>query len=306
MHKTPKMNRVKRTKPQGKFLRSDRWRQVRKIAVLILGGLIVLAGIVMLVLPGPAFLVIPAGFALIATEHKWARRWGRTTLNLLKKAASRKERKRFVHENSLALVLAFLFALFLAGQVIAGYLSSNLERELRNESRQTLLRYTLSGHCIEATFENWESEFLQMWALVLLTSYLHQRGAADSKELNQDARGSESRPRAHSPWPVRRGGWILKVYEQSLSLALLGLFCLSFVLHAIGGAAEFNEERVRLGAAPISLFRYVVTSRFWFESFQNWQSEFLAVGVLLVLSIFLRQKGSPESKPVNAPHLETG
>jgi hypothetical protein len=105
---------------------------------------------------------------------------------------------------------------------------------------------------------------------------------------------------------VRRGGWILKVYEQSLSLALLGLFCLSFVLHAIGGAAEFNEERVRLGAAPISLFRYVVTSRFWFESFQNWQSEFLAVGVLLVLSIFLRQKGSPESKPVNAPHLETG
>ena len=297
---------MKRTTPLTKLIRSDKWRQVRKMAVLIGGGLIVLVGIAMLVLPGPAFIVIPAGFALIATEHKWARRWGRATLSFLKKAASRRERRRFIHENSLTLVLAFLFAIFLAGQVIAGHLSSNLERELRNEPKQTLLSYALSGHCIEATFENWESEFLQMWALVLLTTYLHQKGAADSKELNEEAHGRESRPRARSPWPVRRGGWILKVYEQSLSLALLGLFCFSFVLHAIGGTWEFNEERVRLGASPISLYCYVVTSRFWFESFQNWQSEFLSVGVLLVLSIFLRQKGSPESKPVNAPHLETG
>jgi hypothetical protein len=105
---------------------------------------------------------------------------------------------------------------------------------------------------------------------------------------------------------VRRGGWILSVYENSLSLAFLALFLVSFLLHAVGGCGEYNEQEIVMGRSPVSVIGYMGTSRFWFESFQNWQSEFLAIGCMVVLSIFLRQRGSPESKPVDAAHSETG
>ena len=104
-----------------------------------------------------------------------------------------------------------------------------------------------------------------------------------------------------APGPVKRGGLALTVYEHSLSLALFGLFLLSFVLHALGGHADFNQQQLEHGAAPVSLWSFVTSSEFWFQSMQNWQSEFLAVAALTVLSIFLRQRGSPESKPVAAP-----
>jgi hypothetical protein len=105
---------------------------------------------------------------------------------------------------------------------------------------------------------------------------------------------------------VRRGGLTLAVYEHSLSLALFGLFALSFVLHALGGHAEYNQQQLEHGQAAVSLWGFVTSSEFWFQSMQNWQSEFLAVGALAVLGIFLRQRGSPESKPVAAPHAQTG
>ena len=105
---------------------------------------------------------------------------------------------------------------------------------------------------------------------------------------------------------MRRGGFVLKIYEYSLSLALFVLFLISFGFHAAGGAQLYNHEQALHGGASISTLEYLGTSRFWFESFQNWQSEFLSVGVLVVLSIFLRQKGSPESKPVDSPHSKTG
>jgi hypothetical protein len=105
---------------------------------------------------------------------------------------------------------------------------------------------------------------------------------------------------------VRRGGIALKLYEHSLSIALLLLFAVSFVLHAVGGAAEYSEEQLAHGGAAVSTLAYIGTSRFWFESFQNWQSEFLAVGALFVLTIFLRERGSAQSKPVAAPHSDTG
>lgn len=105
---------------------------------------------------------------------------------------------------------------------------------------------------------------------------------------------------------MRRGGLILKLYENSLGIALFLLFLLSFTLHAIGGVEEYNQDQVEHGTAPISLIQYLGSSRFWFESFQNWQSEFLSIGMMVVLSIFLRQRGSPESKPVASPHSETG
>ena len=109
-----------------------------------------------------------------------------------------------------------------------------------------------------------------------------------------------------SPSPVRRGGWVLTLYEYSLTLAFLLLFLVSFVWHAVGGKREYNHEQLAHGGEPVSLSEFMSTSQFWFESFQNWQSEFLALGAMALLSIFLRQRGSPESKPVDAPHSHTG
>jgi hypothetical protein len=162
---------------------------------------------------------------------------------------------------------------------------------------------------VEATFENWESEFLQMGALVWLTVHLRQKGAADSHKLRGGSNTITSfntSKASGSPWPVRRGGWMLKLYEHSLSLSLLLLFLVSFLLHAWGGYRVLNDHQLALSQPTLSFGSHLGTAGFWFESFQNWQSEFLSVGVLLVLSIFLRERGSPQSKRVDAPHWETG
>ncbi len=218
--------------------------------------------------------------------------------------------RRFLRENGLSLTMLGLFFLFLAGQSIMGFQSYNQEQQEHGEPQVRYVEYLATGHFIEAVFENWESEFLQMGLYVLLTAFLYQKGSAESKNLdesgavNEDPRGA--RGRAGVPGPVGRGGPALRLYEHSLTIALLGLFLLSIVLHAIGGLIQYNEEQLEHGERAVSLLGFVSTSQFWFESFQNWQSEFLAVGALAVLSIWLRQKGSPESKPVAAPHAETG
>jgi hypothetical protein len=111
---------------------------------------------------------------------------------------------------------------------------------------------------------------------------------------------------ARVPWPVGRGGAWLKLYENSLLIAFMVLFVLSILGHALGGARQYSEEQRAHGESAVSTVGFMTTSQFWFESFQNWQSEFLAVGSIVVLTIFLRQKGSPESKPIHAPHGQTG
>jgi hypothetical protein len=159
-------------------------------------------------------------------------------------------------------------------------------------------------------FENWESEFLQMSAYVIFTVYLRQKGSPESRPLDkkdtQEDSVSAARRRPNSPWAARQYGWIRTLYEYSLTLALFSLFIFSFLLHAVAGQQVFNEEQTLHGGHAVTLGGYIMVSQFWFESFQNWQSEFLSVGVLIVLSIFLRQKGSPQSKPVSHPHGETG
>jgi hypothetical protein len=140
----------------------------------------------------------------------------------------------------------------------------------------------------------------------VLTVALLQRGSAESKQEKGDP--SDRKPnkrRKDAPWPVRRGGIWLELYENSLALALFGLFLISFALHVVTDAAAYNDEQRDHGASPVGTLEYVAQPRFWFESLQNWQSEFLAVGAMAVLTIHLRQKGSPESKPVDAPHTET-
>ena len=145
---------------------------------------------------------------------------------------------------------------------------------------------------------------------MVFTIFLYQKGSSESKQPDTiervDVIPKGSRKKKDAPWPVRRGGWILKIYENSLSIALVLLFLLSFALHAAGGAREYSQDQIEHGKPPVSTLEYICTSRFWFESFQNWQSEFMSVGAMVVLSIFLRQKGSPESKPVDAASDETG
>lgn len=219
--------------------------------------------------------------------------------------------QKILRENGLSIVFTLFFLLFLAGQAVAGFYHYNQEQQEHDQPTVNLGGYLGSAHFLEATMENWESEFLQMFAFVALTAFLYQKGSAESKNPDEpepvDRDPRKARNKKDAPWPVRQGGLVLKLYESSLSLVFLLLFLMSFILHAIGGAEEYNQSNREHGSTEtVSTLEYIGTSSFWFESFQNWQSEFLAVGAMVVLSIFLRQKGSPESKPVDSPHSETG
>ena len=219
-----------------------------------------------------------------------------------------KRKTSFVHRNGLTLVLVVFFALSMAGQIITGRSEYNDERSKHGRTSVGIEMYFTTGHFLQTTFENWESEFLQMGMYVLLTIWLRQQGSSESKDLDAkeevDREPNPAKPDA--PWPVKRGGVALAIYRNSLSLAFLLLFLLSFSLHAIGSLQNFNDERAMEGERLVGMTEFMTMSRFWFESFQNWQSEFVAVISIVVLSIFLRQFGSPESKPVDASMLETG
>ncbi|MFI5510310.1 DUF6766 family protein [Mycobacterium sp. NPDC051804] len=224
-------------------------------------------------------------------------------------APSRRPLHDIVRENGLLLACVGLFVVFFGGMIISGAATYNQEQLEHGSTEQvSVLQYLVTGDFVEATFENWESEFLQMGMYVVLTALLYQKGSSESKPLNksapQDADPREAAKR-NSPWPVRRGGWPLAVYEHSLAIAFFALFFASWALHALGGVSAFNEEQIQHGQSAISVWRYVTTAQFWFESMQNWQSEFIAVAAIIGLSIFLRQRGSAESKPVADPHRET-
>jgi hypothetical protein len=216
----------------------------------------------------------------------------------------------WLYRNGLSLAVLGTFFLLFMGQIWVGWQVHNDDLARHGIPVLDLVGYLGSGHFHEATSENWESEFLQMGCYVLLTVFLRQQGSAESKHLagseRVDALPAPGRVPADAPWPVRRGGLWLKLYEHSLTLAFLLLFLLSFSWHVVGGLANENTERHLAGRPTVTLADYFASAQFWFESLQNWQSEFLAVGSIVVLSIWLRQRGSPESKPVAAPHRETG
>ena len=217
---------------------------------------------------------------------------------------------RFFRNNGLSLAVLALFLTSAVGQALTGMHEHNSERAAHGEPPIELPAYLSSGHFLEAIAENWESEFLQMAMYVLLTVFLFQRGSSESKRLDaleavdRDPRRSKREP--GTPWPVLRGGFILRIYENSLSLAFVFLFLLSFWLHVVGGTRVYSEERLAHGESAVTAVQYLATPRFWFESLQNWQSEFLSLAAMVWLSVYLRQRGSPESKPVDAPHTQTG
>jgi hypothetical protein len=214
--------------------------------------------------------------------------------------------RRVLYENALSIVLIAVFSVLLAAQVYTGWQAHNEDRQDHGLPSLTLGRYVASGHFIEATAENWESEFLQMAAFVWLTAFLVQKGSPESRSVagseKQDREPNPERPGA--PWPVRRGGVALVLYSHSLTLTFLLMFFVSFLFHAAGGARAYSQERLEHGEPPLGMLGFMATYDFWFQSMQNWQSEFLAIAMMVILSVFLRQKGSPESKPVDAPHWE--
>ncbi|CAH0180518.1 hypothetical protein SRABI83_01415 [Arthrobacter sp. Bi83] len=218
--------------------------------------------------------------------------------------------RKWAKEHGLLLANVGLFLAFFGGMILTGASNYSEDQLAHGQPAVTVAEYLGTGAFVEATFENWESEFLQMGMYVILTVFLFQKGSSESKPMGKDAPQDEDPRNATikdaTPWPVKRGGVVLKLYEHSLSIMFLLLFLASFVLHGIGGADDYNSEQESHGQPTVSVLGYFATSRFWFESFQNWQSEFLAVAVLVGTSVYLREKGSPESKPVAEPHYETG
>ena len=216
----------------------------------------------------------------------------------------------WVRDSGLTLALMVMFLLFLAGQFVTGFLEYNNAQQEHGERAVAFGGYLATGHPWEALFENWESEFLQMAVFVLLTTVLVQKGSPESRRpgviepVDLDPR--DFAEDANAPWAVRRGGWILTLYENSLGLAFVALFLISWIGHALGGYVEFADDQVQHGHERPAFVDYLLSSRFWFESFQNWQSEFLALAAMVWLAVYLRQRYSPESKPVYAAHDETG
>ncbi|MEO6126575.1 MAG: DUF6766 family protein, partial [Ilumatobacteraceae bacterium] len=203
--------------------------------------------------------------------------------------------KQFLKRNGLGLfVIGVFLAIWLGGQTTAGLRTFNSERRQDGQSEISFAAYLTTSHFGEATFENWESEFLQMGMYVIATVKLRQRGSAESKPFDEPVPQDED-PAHHAadpdaPWPVRRQGVWLALYKNSLSIAFLVLFIASFVLHAWTGSRSYNSEQAGAGSSDrVTMWSFFGRSQFWFESLQNWQSEFLAVAAIVLLSIFLRQ-----------------
>jgi len=217
---------------------------------------------------------------------------------------------KFLRDNGLTIVLAILTVSTISGMLLTGWSVHNHELAEHGAPRVGLATYATSGHFLSSLFENWESEFLQMSAYVMLTAFLFQRGSAESKDPDRPSEVDDD-PAAKAeeldaPWPVRVGGWTRSAYSYSLGIALASLFVLTFILHLRYSAEAENVEAHMHGQPATSIMDHLSSAQFWFESLQNWQSEFLSTAVVVVLSIFLRFKGSPESKPVASPHSETG
>jgi uncharacterized membrane protein YbaN (DUF454 family) len=213
--------------------------------------------------------------------------------------------RKIWRDNGLSITLAAIFLSCLVCQVLCGHAAYNEELARDGIPALSLPSYLRSGHFASAVMENWESEFLQMGMYVVLTVRLRQRGSAESRPLSR-AKEEERVDAGRKPWAATAGGLSRAFYARSLSIAMFSLFTISFVGHALGSWRLEEAERAAAKLPPIGFIEHVTGAQFWFESMQNWQSEFLAVLSLVILSIFLRQEDSPQSKPVDAPHSQTG
>lgn len=220
--------------------------------------------------------------------------------------------RRFVKENSLSLFFGVLFLAALAGQSVAGWHQVNDQQVGESHDRITYLQYLTSADFAVDVTENWQSEYLQFLLYIVVTVWLLQKGSPESKELGKSGlesdrdQGVGAYAGDDSPRWARAGGIRTTLYSWSLGLVMAAVFLASWLVQSIGGWAAYNETRIGQLRDPISWPAYLVHADFWARTLQNWQSEFLAVGSMAVLAIYLRQRGSPESKPVGAAHSSTG
>jgi hypothetical protein len=220
--------------------------------------------------------------------------------------------RRFLRENSLTLTFLGLFLAAVVAQAIAGHADFNNEQADHGGSPVSLWRYLTSSAYGVAVMENWQSEYLQFTLFILLTVGLVQRGSPESKEIGKEGTESDEDQRVgphateRSPGWARGSGLRRRIYENSLLLVMGAAWVGTWVAQAVTGRIEYNAEQLEHLSEPLSLWQYVGSADFWERTLQNWQSEFLAVGSMAILAVYLRQRGSPESKPVGAPHDATG
>src|SRR3954470_11500465 len=220
--------------------------------------------------------------------------------------------RRFLKEQSLSIVFLLLFLAALAGQAVAGHADFNEQQVLHGDPTMTMGRYVVSSEFAVDVMENWQSEYLQFTLYILTTVWLLQRGSPESKELDKAGLESDEEQKVgehadeRSPRWARVGGLRTRLYSNSLVIVMGLIWLGSWGVQAVTGRVAYNANQLDHQEAGLSFVQYVVSSDFWNRTLQNWQSEFLAVGSMAVLSIYLRQRGSPESKPVGAPHDATG
>jgi membrane protein implicated in regulation of membrane protease activity len=215
--------------------------------------------------------------------------------------------KRFVRENSLSLFFLAIFLLALCGQAISGHNLYNEEALAHNGEPISFLRYLTSSSFGQAVMENWQSEYLQFALFALATVWLLQKGSPESKELDQAGTESDEdqmvgrHAREDSPRWAKYDDWRTVIYSNSLIIVMALIFFGSWFAQSVTGMTAYNQELHDHGEPRLSWLGYISSSEFWESTFQNWQSEFLAVGSFAILAVYLRQRGSPESKPVGAP-----
>ena len=220
--------------------------------------------------------------------------------------------RRFLRENGLSLVFLGFFVLAVTGQAFAGWHDFNDQATAHHETTISLGRYLTSSSFGNALLENWQSEYLQFTLYILLTVWFVQRGSPESKKPGEDGGESDedqrvgTHARSDSPRWARVGGLRTRLYSNSLLIVMGTIWVLSWFGQSVTGWSEYNSDQITHHQPTVNWLGYVGSADFWQATLQNWQSEFLAVGSMAAFSIYLRQRGSPESKPVGAPHDATG
>ncbi|MBZ4015065.1 DUF6766 family protein [Streptomyces purpurogeneiscleroticus] len=221
-------------------------------------------------------------------------------------------RRKFLRDNSLGIFFGAAFVAALIGQAFAGQAEYNNQLTTQDFAPVGFWTYVSTSDFAVDVLENWQSEYLQFFLYIFLTVWLVQRGSPESKSVDRRGRGTEKEQRmaayahAASPRWASIGGVRQWVFSQSLGLMMGAVFVLSWLAQSISGASAYNETRLQDRQPPVSWSDYLFSAEFWSRTLQNWQSELLAIASMVVLSIYLRQRGSPESKPVGAPHSSTG
>jgi hypothetical protein len=219
--------------------------------------------------------------------------------------------KRVLRDNGLGIAFGVLFLAALVGQAVAGRAEYNDQQLAHGAQAVSFLDFVTSSNFVVDVAENWQSEYLQFFLYILATIWLVQRGSPESKMPHEAGPESDEAQKLgrhateNSPKWARTGGWRTTLFSNSLGLTMTGIFLLSWLAQSVAGAVVYNADQLADHEPPLTWFEYLGAADFWNRTLQNWQSEFLAIGSMVVLSIYLRQRGSPESKPVGAPHVTT-